>query len=89
MNTRGGVDRALAAPDLTVCASVALEGSRSVVGSTTVHDQQGAISALVSDGQMVSLSLWWGSGYVWGPAGAIHGLLELVIRLLRLALSRG
>jgi hypothetical protein len=40
LDTRGGVDRALAAPEDGVRASVALE-ARSVVGSTTVHDQCG------------------------------------------------
>ena len=40
MDTRGGVDRALAAPEDGVRASAALEG-RSAVGSTTMHDQCG------------------------------------------------
>jgi hypothetical protein len=40
LDTRGGVDRALAAPEDGVRASAALEG-RSAVGSTTVHNQCG------------------------------------------------
>ena len=40
MDTRWGVDMALAAPEDGVRASAALEG-RSVVGSTTVHNQCG------------------------------------------------
>ena len=82
MNTRGGVDRALAAPEDGVRGSVAHEG-RSAVGSTTMHDQCGLWCV---EPEVVAEPLGGPRVYV-GTRWSRAPPLERLVRLLRLASS--